>query len=111
MPTSTFGFSSSIFTASGNHGDGTITSIERSIPSLKVLINAWLPLWENPISSPRTINLIVLDWAWLLINANIKNGKAIFLSMSEYLGQANKIPFFALSHYTGRQKNTKNKNK
>src|SRR5690606_584573 len=55
MPTSMSGFSSSNRTASGNHGEGTSTSIDVWIPSREQRINASLPEWEYPMSSPLTI--------------------------------------------------------
>src|SRR6476620_11513778 len=62
-PTSTPGFSFNSFTASGNHGDGTITSIDLSIPCLKDLINASLPECVYPISSPLTNRRILFGCA------------------------------------------------
>src|SRR6185503_5379808 len=60
-PTSIAEFSARRRAASGNHGDGAITSIEVSMPSRWHLINASLPLWENPMSSPRTISRMVFE--------------------------------------------------
>ena len=61
------------------------------------------------MSSPRTINLIVLDWAWALKNANTKKGNPIFLNMNVYLRQANKIRFYAWGTILeGKRANSKN---
>src|SRR5690606_28910156 len=57
IPTSRSGFSSSRRTASGNHGEGTSTSMEVWIPSREHLMSASLPASENPISSPLTLSL------------------------------------------------------